>query len=399
MGGVVVGVAVLTRDVAVVQNVVARPVEPGDDAHAGQALGEVAEDAGDPVAHTLIALVRRRSEPQRQPGEEGHDQQQRDERQLDVVEEEDDGDDDHGEPLQRELRQAVLQELLERLDVARHAGHDHARLLLGVVVEGEALQVRERAHPQLEHDARRHPSGGRHPQAARHRRDDDREDRERPDDGEHGPVVRGDAVVDADLAEERPGLDAQRLDQDEEEREREHPPVRPQHAPQADAGLRHPVGERLLRRLPTRVAGEVGLVGQELLDSLAHLPRDPRERQAVAGVAGRAADRPAHRRTAGDGATTPRHLIRSLSASRDTRLATVRSLASGSARSARLRRRLATHPVVPLRSHQSSSRISPTSASSTRERSTSASTAAATNAVPPSSSSSASASLWARISA
>ena len=47
--------------------------------------------------------------------------------------------------------EAVLEELLERLDVARHAGHDHARLLVGVVVEREALQVREHAHAQLEH--------------------------------------------------------------------------------------------------------------------------------------------------------------------------------------------------------------------------------------------------------
>ena len=150
------------------------------------------------------------------------------------------------------------------------------------------------------------------------------------------------------------------------------------------------VGERLLRRLPARVAGEVGLVGQELLDALAQLPGDAGERQPVARVAGRAADRPAHRRAAGDGAATPRHqFARSLRA-QGTWLAAVRSLASGSARCRSAR--AARDASLGVRSHQSSSRISPTSASSTRERATSASTAAATNAVPSSSSSSASAS-------
>ena len=70
LGGVVVGVAVVADDVAVVQHVVAGPVEPGDDAHARQALGEVGQHAGDAVAHAVVALVRRRPEPQRQAGEE-----------------------------------------------------------------------------------------------------------------------------------------------------------------------------------------------------------------------------------------------------------------------------------------------------------------------------------------
>ena len=55
-----------------------------------------------------------------------------------------------------------------------------------------------------------------------------------------GPVVRGDAVVDADLGEERPGLEAQRLDHDEERPSRTS--IRrcgPQHPAQGDAGLRH----------------------------------------------------------------------------------------------------------------------------------------------------------------
>ena len=220
--GVVVGVAVVPGDVAVLQHVVAGPVEPGDHPHARQALGQVAEHVGDAVAHAVVALVGRRPEPQREPGEDGHDHEQREQRELDVVEEQHHGDDDHREPLQRELREPVLQQLLERLDVARHAGHDHARLLVGVVVEREALQVRERADAQFEHDARRDPSGGGDARAARHRGHDHREDGEDPDDRQRGPVVRRDAVVDALLAEERTGLDAQRFDEDQEEGDGHH---------------------------------------------------------------------------------------------------------------------------------------------------------------------------------
>ena len=58
-------------------------------------------------------------------------------------------------PCTANCTQAVLEQLLERLDVARHAGHDHARLLVGVVVEREPLEVREHAHAELEHHARR----------------------------------------------------------------------------------------------------------------------------------------------------------------------------------------------------------------------------------------------------
>ena len=149
--GVVVGVAVVTDDVAVVQHVVPGAVEPGHHADAREALGEVAQHAGDAVAHALVAAVGRLAEPQRQTHEQRHDAEQCHQRQFPVVGEEHHRDDHHDETLQHELRQAVLEQLLERLDVARHAGHDHARLLLGEVVERQALQVSEDPQPQLVH--------------------------------------------------------------------------------------------------------------------------------------------------------------------------------------------------------------------------------------------------------
>ena len=84
---------------------------------------------------------------------------ERDQRQLDVQREQDGGDHDHRQRLDRELRETVLQQLLQVLDVARHAGHDHAGLLLGVEVEAEALQVGEDLDAQVVHHPRGEPAG------------------------------------------------------------------------------------------------------------------------------------------------------------------------------------------------------------------------------------------------
>ena len=196
--GVVVGVAVLADHVAVVEHVVAGAVEAGDDAHAREALGHVAQHPGDAVADAQVAAVGSRPEPEREPEQQRHDHEQGDQRELDVHDEQDHGDDHHREPLQEELHEAVLQQLLQRLDVTHDAGHDHARLLVGVVVEREALQVCEHAHPELEHHAGRDATRDADPEPARHRGDHDR-DHGRDRAGEdHRPVVLLDAVVDAD---------------------------------------------------------------------------------------------------------------------------------------------------------------------------------------------------------
>ena len=57
----------------------------------------------------------------------------------------------HGqqEPVADEHQQAHLHELLQRVDVARHAGHDHARLLAVVERHRQALQVVEHADAQV----------------------------------------------------------------------------------------------------------------------------------------------------------------------------------------------------------------------------------------------------------
>ena len=59
VGRVVVGVPVLADHVAVVDDVVALAVVGGDDPDAVQALGQVGEHVGDPVAHPVVAALGR----------------------------------------------------------------------------------------------------------------------------------------------------------------------------------------------------------------------------------------------------------------------------------------------------------------------------------------------------
>ena len=61
----------------------------------------------------------------------------------------------HRDQLDAEGADAVLEELLEVLDVTRHPAHEHAGLLLGEEVEAEALQVGEDEDPEPVH----HPCG------------------------------------------------------------------------------------------------------------------------------------------------------------------------------------------------------------------------------------------------
>ena len=116
-------------------DVVALAVVGGHDAHTVEALGQVGQDVGDPITDLVVAPLRCSFEPDGGHHQRRNDQYHRDEGQIGVGGEQDDGDHDHGQPLNSELGQPVLEKLLEVLDVAGHPAHDHTGLLLGEEAE------------------------------------------------------------------------------------------------------------------------------------------------------------------------------------------------------------------------------------------------------------------------
>ena len=206
--GVVVGVAVLADHVAVIDHVVALPVVGRDDPHALQALRQVGQHERDAVAHLVVAALGGPLEPDRHGEEHGHHHDDGDEGKFHVGREEEDGDDDHRQSLNGELRQAVLEQLLQVLDVAGHPAHDDAGLLLGEEVERESLEVAEDGDPQVVHDPGGEPA--RHPDLTplRGGGNDHREQVDAGDEHDHREVLvaGGHAVVDGDTGQPRTEL-------------------------------------------------------------------------------------------------------------------------------------------------------------------------------------------------
>jgi hypothetical protein len=160
---------------------------------------------------------------------DGKDNQQRNDEQdgplsqFHVGQEQDDRNDDHREALQGELADAVLDELLEVLDVARHAAHEHARLLFGEEVEAEALKLGEDPNAQVVHHTRGEFSGDVHLLSLEedaHEGQREIQQRANGDDGE--ALVSLHAVTNGVLGEERTRLQGQ-ADDDDESRTGEEP--------------------------------------------------------------------------------------------------------------------------------------------------------------------------------
>ena len=187
----VVRVAIFADHVAMVDHVVALPVVGRDDAHALQALRQVGQHERDAVAHLVVATLGGPFEPDRHGEEHGHHHDDGDEGELHIGREEEDGDDDHRQSLNGELRQAVLEQLLQVLDVARHPAHDDARLLLGEEVERKSLQVPEDGDPQVVHDPGGEASGHPYLTPLRRGRNDHRGQVDAGDEHHHREVVDG----------------------------------------------------------------------------------------------------------------------------------------------------------------------------------------------------------------
>ena len=104
-------------------------VERLHDGHAGDRLGELRRDCGDPCPHVGERHVRAELEPA------GHDDpgrgdDERDEAEAPVEQEEADDRCDERQAVDDERRQALVEHVRERVHVARQAGDDPAGLLL-----------------------------------------------------------------------------------------------------------------------------------------------------------------------------------------------------------------------------------------------------------------------------
>ncbi len=285
VGGVVVGVPVLADHVAMVDHVAGLAVVGGDHPDPVEVLRQVSQHVGDAVTHPVIAPLRSGLEPQRADDQQWHHHQHRVQGQEGVGGEQHAQDDHHGQGLHRELSQAVLQQLLQVLDVAGHAAHDHAGLLIGVEVQPQALQVGEHPDPQVVHDQGRQPAGDLYHGPLGHGRDPDR-DHVEDGDGHHDRHVLGDhAVIDSVGDQGRSGLVGHGHDDDEHRRPQGQTPV-----PAHQAAQRHlpvlarpgPIAERDFG------VGVFGLVSQQAVHALLHLPWHPGERQPAARIGGRA---------------------------------------------------------------------------------------------------------------
>ena len=116
-------------------------------AHARQSLLQVGVDGRDVLACRFVRTRRLMTEPQRGDDQgrqhhAGYDGEAR------VDEHERDADTDERDEVDERVHQAVLEQLRQRVDVGRHAGHDPTRHLVLVVVDAESLQVREHLDAQ-----------------------------------------------------------------------------------------------------------------------------------------------------------------------------------------------------------------------------------------------------------
>ena len=172
------------------------------DAHAGDVFGEGRRDEAKSLSHTLVRAVRARAEPARREGHERQDEERR-EGEAPVEQEQHDDGSDEDERVLHEARDAVRDELVERLDVVRDPTDDCAGPVPLVVAERQALQVAEELDAEVGERPLADPAGevglstrqdeGR--DACSHEGDDD--ERERVE------IAGLDAVVDGELGQIR----------------------------------------------------------------------------------------------------------------------------------------------------------------------------------------------------
>ena len=126
--------------------------------HARDVLGERRGDEPEPLPHLCVGARRARAEEQRRDAHE-RDHRERGEREPPVEDEQEDGRADERERALRERRDAVGDELVDRLDVVRHPADQHAGAVPLVEAEREPLQMPEELLAQVGEDPLADPAG------------------------------------------------------------------------------------------------------------------------------------------------------------------------------------------------------------------------------------------------
>ena len=176
--GLVVGPAVAVVDAVERLLLHGLPRERLHDAHAGDVLGERGGDEAEPLADIAVGAVGAAAEP---GGRDRHQRQhrQRRERELDVEEEENDRGAEEQERVLDQARDAVGDELVERLDVVRDPADDHAGPVALVVAEREPCEMGEELVPQVGEDALARPAGEVRVRGREHEREEREAEEER----------------------------------------------------------------------------------------------------------------------------------------------------------------------------------------------------------------------------
>ena len=171
------------------------------DAHACDVLCERRRHEAQALADGAIRAGGADAEDHGRDAHEWDDRQRR-EREPPVEDEEEDRRADQREAVLDEARDAVGDELVDRLDVVRQPADDHARAGALVETEGEPLEMAEEPGAQVGQDALADPAREVSLHVA-HGPVEEAGDDERPDDPpEQTEVVLADGVVDRELCEE-----------------------------------------------------------------------------------------------------------------------------------------------------------------------------------------------------
>ena len=289
------GVEMLAGQGPELLEVAAFPGEGGHDPGAREALLQAGHDEGDLVADAEVGPVGGAAEPDGEP-EERRDDRQGDERQPPVEHEQHDGHAGGGEAAGHEVDDALLEQLGEGLDVARHPGEDPPTQLPLVEVEAEPAEVGEDLDPQRVEEPLRQAAGppGAGPQRPPVDEDDGGEDE--GGGGEPGGGVTGHAPGDAGPHQGRAGQAGQGVDGHQGDADGQPRPERPHELAEGEArvgpGRRHGVDAGLVvGRRQRRHLGQQLLVGR-------HSPRQREmpsvRRRAGSGAAGPADPRRRH---------------------------------------------------------------------------------------------------------